>query len=159
MDHAERAPAIDAPARARIRHATAGDAPDLARLLTELGHPTTTGDIADVWADWAAAGNGALVATSGGGDIEGVITLHRMRVLHRRQPVGRITSLIVDATARGRGMGRALVEAAEDLLTAGGCGGVEVTSHRRLVEAHSFYEHLGYERTSHRFAKTLPPSC
>lgn len=46
----------------------------------------------------------------------GAITLHRMVVLHRAKPVGRITSLVVDPAARGRGLGRALVLAAEAAL-------------------------------------------
>ena len=32
---------------------------------------------------------------------------------------------------------------------------VEVTSNARRERAHRFYERLGYERTSHRFAKAL----
>ncbi len=85
----------------------------------------------------------------------GTITLHRMFVLHRPKPVGRITSLIVDSAVRGRGLGRALVEAAEDALLQAGCGLLEVTSHARRTEAHEFWRHLAYEQTSYRFAKVL----
>ncbi|HSM36512.1 MAG TPA: GNAT family N-acetyltransferase, partial [Longimicrobiales bacterium] len=85
----------------------------------------------------------------------GAITLHSMRVLHRPKPVGRITSLIVDERARGSGLGRALMDAAERALSERGCGLVEVTSHVRRTEAHTFYRHLGYERTSHRFARDV----
>ena len=44
---------------------------------------------------------------------------------------------------------------AEKRLAAKGCGLVEVTSNRKRLRAHAFYERLGYERTSYRFAKTL----
>jgi ribosomal protein S18 acetylase RimI-like enzyme len=44
---------------------------------------------------------------------------------------------------------------AESRLAALGCGLVEVTSNMKRGRAHSFYERLGYERTSYRFAKAL----
>jgi GNAT superfamily N-acetyltransferase len=81
-----------------------------------------------------------------------------MVVLHRPKPVGRIATLVVDAAVQGQGIGRALVAAAEELLAGMGCGLVEITSNMRFASAHGFYEHLGYERTSMRFAKVLMPA-
>lgn len=138
-----------------IRPAAPHDSAEIARLLTALGHPAAAEDIADRWAAWAAAGNTALVAEAGGGILAGVATLHRTVVLHRPRPVGRITALVVDPAMRRQGIGRALVTAAEDTLARAGCGMLEVTSHVRLVDSHAFYEHLGYERASVRFAKIL----
>jgi GNAT superfamily N-acetyltransferase len=97
------------------------------------------------------------VAARADGTLAGAVTLHQMIVLHRLRPVGRITALVVDAPDRGRGIGRALVAAAEAALARSGCGLLEITSNVRLAEAHAFYEHLGYERTSFRFAKVLVP--
>ncbi|HJV90212.1 MAG TPA: GNAT family N-acetyltransferase [Holophagaceae bacterium] len=139
-----------------LRPATESDAPQLARLLTELGHPTTSEGIQERWAGWAEAGNGAIVAEDPDGSLLGVITLHRMTVLHRPRPVGRITSLVVTASSRGTGLGRSLMTAAEAALMEAGCGLVEITSHDRRVEAHAFYEHLGYVRTSIRLARECP---
>jgi GNAT superfamily N-acetyltransferase len=157
--------------RPAIRRALVGDAAELARLLSPLGYPLTEDDVTGIWEAWETEGNFALVAEapepgatapSRGPDrvkvpaaLVGAITLHSMRVLHRPKPVGRITSLIVDERARGSGLGRALMAAAERALIERGCGLVEVTSHVRRTEAHTFYRHLGYERTSHRFARDL----
>jgi GNAT superfamily N-acetyltransferase len=138
-----------------VRAATEHDAPELARLLTALGHATPVDQVAALWARWEGGGNSALVAEAHAGGLLGVATLHHMLVLHRPRPVGRITSLVVEEAERGRGIGRALVAAAEDALRRAGCGLLEITSNVRRVDAHAFYERLGYERTSVRFAKSI----
>ena len=138
-----------------IRPATERDAAELARLVTALGYATTAPQLAERWETFAAAGNTALVAVAADGTLAGAATLHRTDVLHRPRPVGRITALVVDASARGQGIGRALVAAAERFLAEAGCGLLEVTSNFRLAEAHAFYAHVGFEKTSYRFSKTL----
>lgn len=139
----------------RVRRATIDDVSEIARLLTQLGYPTTVDDLRERWQEWGDEGNNALVAESETGDLSGVCTLHFTRVLHRPKPVGRITAMVVDEAERGRGIGRKLVEAAERELTRVGCGMLEVTSNVRRVEAHAFYESLGFEKSSVRLFKSL----
>lgn len=138
-----------------LREAAFADAAEIARLMTQLEHPTTAADVAAQWDAFMAAGDIALVVARADGSLAGVAVLHRMHTLHRRAPVGRVSALVVDADDRGAGVGRTLMAAAEQRLRESGCGLLEVTSHVARAQAHGFYEHLGYERTSHRFAKAL----
>jgi len=138
-----------------IRQAEKSDAPEIARLLTVLGHPTTTEAVESRWEAWDNASQMTLVASEPEHTLAGVATLSTIVVLHRPKPVGRITALVVDVHQRGKGIGRSLVAAAEELLASTGCGILEITSNERLTDAHQFYEHLGYNRTSIRLAKNL----
>jgi GNAT superfamily N-acetyltransferase len=131
-----------------IRDAAPDDAPAIAALIAALGYDVSEAEVRARLAD-----AGALVADQEG--VIGVLTTNVMTVLHRPRPVGRISMLVVAEAARGRGIGAALVAAAERQLRDRGCGLIEVTSNARRERAHAFYERLGYERTSFRFARTL----
>jgi ribosomal protein S18 acetylase RimI-like enzyme len=138
-----------------IRRATTDDAAALARLFTSLGYPVSAETLLERFRQFTAAGEHAFVAAHET-RLLGAITVHATPVLHRPTAVARITALIVDDAARSRGVGRALVAAAESHLTERGCALIEVTSNERRTDAHAFYQRLGYERTSLRFAKPLP---
>jgi ribosomal protein S18 acetylase RimI-like enzyme len=137
-----------------VRAARRGDAPSLVRLIDMLGYPHTEADVGHRLVALSEAGLTPLVAEREGRVI-GCLTLSVMTVLHRPKPVGRISMLVVDEPCRGAGIGTLLVAAAEVRLREKGCGLVEVTSNARRTRAHAFYERLGYERTSLRFAKPL----
>jgi N-acetylglutamate synthase-like GNAT family acetyltransferase len=137
-----------------IREARAGDTAALARLIGQLGYEVTRADVAERLATMQAEGRRVLVAELDGA-VVGCLSTSAMRVLHRPAPVGRISMMVVDEVLRGRGIGAALVRAAEAALAAQGCHMLEVTSNLRRTEAHRFYERLGYDKTSVRLAKTL----
>jgi predicted N-acetyltransferase YhbS len=137
-----------------IRFAEPGDAAVIAALFCELGHPASEAEVAARLERFGRLGEEALVAEIGG-EVVGVTALSVMHPLHRPAPVGRMSVLVVSEALRGRGIGKALVAAAEKRLGERGCGMVEVTSNMRRAEAHGFYEGLGYGRTSYRFFKKL----
>jgi len=143
------------PAGCTIRLARPSDVTEMARLFAELGYEIPVDVLATRMATFSDAGEVALVAEndSSPAHLLGAATLHRTPVLHRAGPVGRVSALVVDETMRGRGIGRALMQAAERWAVERGCILMEVTSNMRRADAHSFYEALGYERTSFRFAR------
>ncbi|HEV2816362.1 MAG TPA: GNAT family N-acetyltransferase [Allosphingosinicella sp.] len=142
------APRPRAEPRLVLRDARPRDAAALADLIVALGYEVTPAEIRRRLKAVAT-----IVAEKGG--LVGAVTLAVTNVLHRPRPVGRISMLVVAEAARGAGIGAALVAEAERRLEAKRCGLVEVTSNRKRLRAHAFYERLGYERTSHRFAKPL----
>lgn len=141
------------PAEARVRDARPADAEAIAALIVALGYDVNETDVRKRLAAFKRGGEPALVAVRE--RLVGVLSWHVTPVLHRPRPVGRITMLVVDEKLRGSGIGALLVAEAEGRLAARGCGLVEVTSNRKRLRAHAFYERLGYERTSYRFGKLL----
>lgn len=137
----------------KIREGRPADAGTIAELLVQLGYDVAPADVRRRLEALRKSGEPPLVADRGG--VIGCLTWHVTPVIHRPRPVGRITMLVVAEAERGAGIGAALVEAAEALLRTRGCGLVEVTSNMKRMRAHAFYERLGYERTSYRFAKVL----
>ena len=137
-----------------VRAAKPGDAAAIVRLVSLLEHDVDSKGVRKRIAALIAQKLAPLVAVLDK-QVVGLCGISRMIAVHRPQPVGRINILVVAEEARGQGIGRLLVGAAEARLREEGCGMVEVTSNDRLAEAHAFYRHMGYERTSIRFAKKL----
>ena len=138
----------------KLRDAKPADAARLVELIHELGHDLTEKAARKNLAALKKLGETPIVATLEK-KLVGLIGIHRMTALHRDAPVGRIPVLIVAREAQGLGLGRMLVDAAEEWCRKKGCKLIEVTSNDRRADAHAFYRHLGYERTSIRFFKKL----
>lgn len=138
-----------------IRDLRSTDLQELLPLLDELGYPVEGDVLGDRVKDYFARGESALVAEKEG-RIVGLLTLHITPVIHRAGAVGRVTNLVVTSHLHGQGVGRALMDEAEKRLWDKGCVMIEVTSNMKRVDAHAFYEKLGYEQTSFRFGKARP---
>jgi GNAT superfamily N-acetyltransferase len=157
-DEAERPkrapPKPKAPPKPQIRNAKPADAPRLVELIRFLGHEIDEKSVRKNISTLKKDGEAPLVATMGE-DVVGLCGISARVMIHRDAPIGRISPLVVAEEAQGDGIGRMLVDAAEAWMRRKGCKLVEVTSNDRRGEAHAFYRHMGYERTSIRFAKTL----
>ena len=80
------------------------------------------------------------------GAVCGLISLHAKEPLHRAARVGEVMELIVAEPWRGRGIGKALLAAAQAEGKAMGCAGLELHSSMGRTAAHAFYQHEGWEK-------------
>ena len=148
------APKPKPPPKPVIRDAKPADARRLVELIRYLGHEIDEKSVRRNLSALKKAGETPLVATLGK-QVVGLCGVHRSTMIHRDTPIGRISPLVVAEEAQGHGIGRMLVDAAEEWCRKRGCKLVEVTSNDRRAEAHAFYRHMGFERTSIRFVKQL----
>lgn len=138
-----------------IRTATNADAPAIADLMGQLGYATGA-DTISYRLDVLSRTNGEAVFLAVEGDkVIGCLSAHTHELLHMHGRWGRITALVVDADARGLGVGRALIDTAIGYFRDRGCIRVEVTSGDHRPDAHAFYRSVGFVEGARHFVKTL----
>ena len=142
-------------ARVLIRAAAASDAPSLSVLLGELGYPADSAAIPARLAALEQSGVAAAFVAELDGAVIGVATVHVVPAIHSSPPAALLTALVVAERSRGGGAGRALVGAAEEWARARGAVRIAVTSALHRIEAHGFYERIGYARTGVRLGRQL----
>lgn len=141
-----------------IRPAIASDAPALASMLDQLGYPTEAGEIPGRLARMAERPGTTVFVAEQRDKPVGVVTVHLFPSLHTSDPVAWLTALVVDESARGSGVGSALVQRAEEWAERHGAKRLSLTSHLRRGEAHEFYKRRDYAHTGVRLAKELAPA-
>jgi GNAT superfamily N-acetyltransferase len=141
-----------------VRPIRAADAPRLTGLLAQLGYPSEVDVInARLAGILDSANQQVLVAVPADESrIDGYIGVERRLALQVDERV-EITGLVVDSAARRSGVGRILVNAAEQWALRHGLHTVVVRSNVARPESHPFYEGIGYERTktSHMYCKEV----
>ncbi|HEY0502714.1 MAG TPA: GNAT family N-acetyltransferase [Lysobacter sp.] len=142
---------------AALRRARLDDAAELARLSGQLGYPQQ----ADVFAArlrrlLISADHPVIVASDDGRTLLGFVAIERRLMLETGERV-EIVGLVVDESARRRGIARALVGAAEDFARGIGVADLMVRSNVLRDESHPFYEGAGFTRTKtqHVYLKRL----
>jgi GNAT superfamily N-acetyltransferase len=139
----------------RIRNVILDDAEPVGRLITELGYPTTTIEMADrltaILSDPSYVTFVAVQDTNVIGVAGATLSLY----YEKDGVYSRLAVLAVSSAARGLGIGRQLVEAVERWSASKGAREVFVNSGFHRGDAHGFYERCGYSRTGFRFVKLL----
>lgn len=141
-----------------IRDARAEDWPAVAALLAELGRPDVRGaaderEHAEAFAHYLDRDDTVALVAEEGADLVGFVDMEYRRRLNVREPQAWIPDLVVAETARGRGAGRALLEAAEERARATGCFALTLESANWRADSHAFYEHVGWTQSALSFIR------
>ena len=139
-----------------IRRADASDSALIAPLLSELGYPTTPDAVAARFerVDGSTA-DAAWLAVTDDGEPIGFASGHRHWLYELDAPVAELTALVVTEASRGTGAGRKLAAVFAEWCESSGCASASVSSALRRVEAHAFYEHLGYVQRAKKLEKSF----
>jgi ribosomal protein S18 acetylase RimI-like enzyme len=142
----------------RIRAAGEADAARAAEIWTDAytgqnpaegrTEPYAEGELAE-----AAELATVLVAESDLGEVIGIVALvpaSAPRGVVASVGEAELSRLAIVASARGRGVGRALAERVVELARAEGAAGMALWSRPYQAAAHSLYESLGFRRTPER---------
>lgn len=143
----------------KLRPPCTDDARRVSELALELGYPTSEAEVRvrlpRLAADPAQA---VFVAELDDGVLGWVHVCEEHTLLF--EPYAEIVGLIVDSTARSRGIGAALLARAEAWAVERGLVTVHLRSRTTRERAHAFYLREGYRitKTQHAFERDLTSS-
>jgi GNAT superfamily N-acetyltransferase len=140
-----------------IRAAEPKDIPDLSILFSDLsGHTVTENDVQDRLKLIEASAIDELYVFEQGQHVLGALAFRIRENIEERSRYGEISVLIIKEEARKVGIGRKLMEFAEQHAKELNCKGTWLVSGLgREEEAHKFYKTLGYSINGYRFVKPL----
>jgi ribosomal protein S18 acetylase RimI-like enzyme len=138
-----------------IRVATLADAEPMARLVTDLGYPTSSGQMIERLRAILHDEDYDTLVAHDAGQILGFIGTRVGPLYESDDQYGQIMVLSVASDHRRRGIGRLLLQAAESILADRGARVLVVTSGNQRADAHAFYEKNGYVFTGRRYRKSL----
>lgn len=140
-----------------LRKARVEDAAEVARLAGQLGYATPVEAMHERLSVLVSHPDHCIVVAERDGHVLGWIAVEHRRTLESGERV-EIVGLVVDAQCRSGGVGRLLVQAAEQWAQQLGFDTLCVRSNVLRDASHPFYERMGYVRrkTQHYYVKALP---
>lgn len=100
-------------------------------------------------------GHAVLIASDSAGDDLGFVHVHLDRSAFTGKTVGYVSVVAVTARAAGAGVGRRLMQAAEDWARQQGCALMTLEVFGSNTVARAVYERLGYQEQTLKLAKPL----
>jgi predicted N-acetyltransferase YhbS len=138
-----------------LRAATEADAKHVEPLLAELGYPSRAKDIRDRLRRSLRSDGSCFLLAQSASEVVGLLSAELVPYFPSGSTICRVTGLVVSAHHRGQGVGEELLAGAADFARKHHCSGIEITSAEHRLDAHRFYQRLGFSRTSFRFFRAL----
>jgi GNAT superfamily N-acetyltransferase len=149
------------PAGLTIREATRGDveaviglvmAGDILGLGVDTLDPAARACYLAAFEQISASSHESLYVAELGGRVVGTFQISLSRTLaHRGRTRATIETVHVSPDMRGNGVGEAMMRAALALAKEQGAGLVQLTSNKKRVDAHRFYERIGFKKSHEGF--------
>ena len=141
----------------QIRAAEPNDTKVLAALMTELGYPTTAEEMEERFRTISEHADYKTYVSVDGQTITGMVGLIKAYYFEKPGCYIRVAAMIVQYEYRGKGIGKALMQRAEEWGLEKGADSVLLNSGNREERkvAHLFYKRLGYEAKSTGFFKRI----
>jgi GNAT superfamily N-acetyltransferase len=139
-----------------LRPARLTDAPALANLATQLGYPSSPGQVEERMTTVLDDPKHLILAAVSGGAVVGWAHAY-VCCLVESDTFAELGGLVVGESHRGKGVGAKLLEKVEEWARQKGCSAVSARSNVIRHEAHKFYAGRGYDqiKTQHAFRKGL----
>jgi GNAT superfamily N-acetyltransferase len=146
--------------RARIRDALPEDWPAVADLLRQLGRPSALGtpgegELREGYLEFLSRSDAATLVVETDGRVVGFCDLLFLPRLNFVGPQAWIPDLVVAEEERGRGVGAAMLAAAEALARDRGCWSIFLSSANWRTRSHQFYRREGWDQSGQYFSKSL----
>jgi ribosomal protein S18 acetylase RimI-like enzyme len=141
-----------------IRSATPEDSAEVARLMTELGYPTSPAQMRKRLEAILRDDDYVTLVACDGEQKRGFIGARVGPFYEDDGCYGQIMALVVAGNHRRHGIGRMLLQAAESALMRRDVCVLVVTSGNQRSDAHAFYEKNGYDWTGRRYKKMVNSS-
>ena len=127
------------------RRARAQDASEVARLYAQLVSNPALRVLPERLAELERASDAALFVIDGGERLLGTVLVALCPdAMFGDRPFAVVENIVVDETARGRGIGRALLAEVERFCLASDCSKIMLLSAAERAPAHCFFERGGY---------------
>jgi GNAT superfamily N-acetyltransferase len=150
------------PTDVTVRLARSEDWPAVAGLLVELGRGVADGIADDATHRLQFAGHirqieHVTLVSERGSSLVGMIDMEYHQRLGDHRPQAKVNDLVVTDSARGAGVGRALLSRAEELAGKRGCFRMTLVTAAWREATIAFYEREGWQRYGAWFVKPLAP--